>query len=107
MNINYEQSSCFNAGAEHSRLQRQRDRRRQLHHVHALDFVKLRQIPHACVGSSLCTSELTMQHRFSDQIECGYDNDISVSDLPNADQITPYAADQMFCLKLSHALIFF
>ena len=25
----------------------------------------------------------------------------------NADQITPYAADQMFCLKLSHALIFF
>ena len=25
----------------------------------------------------------------------------------NADQITPYAADQTFCLKLSHALIFF
>ena len=25
----------------------------------------------------------------------------------NADQITPYAADQTFCLKLSHTLIFF
>ena len=25
----------------------------------------------------------------------------------NADQITPYAADQTFCLKISHALIFF
>jgi len=25
----------------------------------------------------------------------------------NANQITPYAVDQMFCLKLSHALIFF
>ena len=25
----------------------------------------------------------------------------------NADQITPYAIDQTFCLKLSHALIFF
>ena len=25
----------------------------------------------------------------------------------NTNQITPYAADQMFCLKLSHALIFF
>ena len=25
----------------------------------------------------------------------------------NADQITPYAADQTSCLKLSHALIFF
>ena len=25
----------------------------------------------------------------------------------NADQITPYAADQTFCPKLSHALIFF
>ena len=25
----------------------------------------------------------------------------------NADQITPYAADQTFCLKLSHALLFF
>ena len=25
----------------------------------------------------------------------------------NADQITPYAADQTLCLKLSHALIFF
>ena len=48
-----------------------------------------------------------MQHRFSYQIECGYDNDISVSNLPNADQIMPYAADQTFCLKLSHALIFF
>ena len=24
----------------------------------------------------------------------------------NADQITPYTTDQMFCLKLSHALIF-
>ena len=24
----------------------------------------------------------------------------------NTDQITPYAADQTFCLKLSHALIF-
>jgi len=31
-------------------------------------------------------SEPTMQHRFSDQIECGYDNDLSVSDLPKADQ---------------------
>ena len=27
-----------------------------------------------------------MQHRFSDQIECGYDNDLSVSDLLKADQ---------------------
>ena len=26
---------------------------------------------------------------------------------PHANQITPYAADQTFCLKLSHALIFF
>ena len=25
----------------------------------------------------------------------------------NADQITPYATDQTFCLRLSHALIFF
>ena len=25
----------------------------------------------------------------------------------NTDQITPYAADQTFCLKLSHTLIFF
>ena len=25
----------------------------------------------------------------------------------NANQITPYAADQTFCLKLSHALLFF
>ena len=25
----------------------------------------------------------------------------------NADQIMPYATDQTFCLKLSHALIFF
>ena len=25
----------------------------------------------------------------------------------NANKITPYAIDQMFCLKLSHALIFF
>ena len=30
-------------------------------------------------------SEPAMQHRFSDQIECGYDNDLSVSDLPKAD----------------------
>ena len=29
------------------------------------------------------------------------------SNFINADQITPYAADQTFCLKLSHALIFF
>ena len=110
MNINYEQRSGFNTGAEHSRLQHQRDRRRQLHHARALVFVKLRQIPHACVGSSLCTvhvlrlrpfdydytydsmrlsncieqSEPVMQHRFSDQIECGYDNDLSVSDLPES-----------------------
>ena len=29
------------------------------------------------------------------------------SNFINADQITPYATDQMFCPKLSHALIFF
>ena len=29
------------------------------------------------------------------------------SNFVRADQITPYAADQMFCLKLSHTLIFF
>jgi len=27
-----------------------------------------------------------MQHRFSDQIECGYDNDLSIFDLPKANQ---------------------
>ena len=31
-------------------------------------------------------SEPTMKHRFSDQIECGYNNDLSVSDPPKADQ---------------------
>ena len=29
------------------------------------------------------------------------------SNFINADQITPYTTDQTFCLKLSHALIFF
>ena len=36
--------------------------------------------------------------RFADQVE-----DVH----PLADQIAPYTADQTFCLKLSHALIFF
>ena len=27
-----------------------------------------------------------MSHRLTDQIECGYDNDLSISDLPKADQ---------------------
>ena len=61
----------------------------------------------ACSSNCIEQSEPAMQHCFSDQIECGYDNDLSVSNLPNADQITPYTADQTFCLKLSRALIFF
>ena len=126
MNINYEQSNGFNTGAEHSRLQHQRDRRRQLHHARALVFVKLRQIPHACVGSSLCTVHVlrlctfdydytydstrlsdcieqsgpTMQHRFSDQIECSYDNDLSISNLPKVDQW--HKDDRLLCCNDCH-----
>ena len=39
-----------------------------------------------CSSDCIEQSEPAMQHRFSDQIECGYDNDLSVSDLPKADQ---------------------
>ena len=39
-----------------------------------------------------------LRGRFADQVK-----DVH----PLADQITPYVADQTFCLKLSHVLIFF
>ena len=39
-----------------------------------------------------------LRGRFADQVE-----DVH----PLVDQITPYVADQTFCLKLSHVLIFF
>ena len=107
MNINYEQRSGFNTGAEHSRLQHQRDRRRQLHHARALVFVKLRQIPHACVGSSLCTVHVlrrsTMTTRMTPCIHltasCSPSPPCNIASLTRLNAATTMISPYLICLR--------